>query len=329
MSYLSYDLEEARKEMLSAALHLAATELGGDETHADYAASCEHRQDWLATAARGLYLATEALPRDDRPVGWNTKPRNERIPVMLTAGELDQLLEAMKVREEVQAITDSTLIQRLQQERHVFDWYQEPPAEGRLPLTIDWELIADLTRWHVTDPTDPTNRHPMTMNYAMQLLKLAEEVGEVATANTPDECIAELCDVALTALVAVEWAADPKATYVATKDDVLVDHHGNALTLTGALGLVTESFGGYLGYNERKGVTHDAQQVAQTICRLVHVAFEHLAQLTSHPERAFAEHLVRVHARSASLVGSSTGRSPARGLADRLPSIPPRPEPRR
>lgn len=58
---------QARAEMIRASLDYVAAHDYGDESSPDYA------EERLALAARDLAEATEALPREDQPVGWNKR----------------------------------------------------------------------------------------------------------------------------------------------------------------------------------------------------------------------------------------------------------------
>lgn len=89
------DALKAREEMLRAAIQVLSSERGReDDPH--YGASLDLAHEGLALAARDLHLATEALARNERPVGWNTKPHQGRVPVSLTREDLRRLIDALQ-----------------------------------------------------------------------------------------------------------------------------------------------------------------------------------------------------------------------------------------
>lgn len=117
------DIDQARETVLTAADRL--TRAYNAEPHAHSDAEIEYSQELLALAARDLHLATEALPRNDRPVGWNThrRPHQARLDVSLTRDELDELVYALNnsPTDEEDWQAKHNLLERLTQERAAFD----------------------------------------------------------------------------------------------------------------------------------------------------------------------------------------------------------------
>lgn len=112
------DVIAAREETLRAALRVLQAERGReDDPH--YGDSLDLAEENLATAARDLTAATEAMPRSDRPIGWNDKPRAGRLDVSLSRDDLDLLIDALGRAESTRHGVD--LLERLTQERHAFD----------------------------------------------------------------------------------------------------------------------------------------------------------------------------------------------------------------
>lgn len=64
---------EARSDLIRAALGYVLAADYGDESSPHHGDSIQYNEDALALAARDLAEATEALPRADRPVGWNKR----------------------------------------------------------------------------------------------------------------------------------------------------------------------------------------------------------------------------------------------------------------
>lgn len=111
------------------------------------------------------------------------------------------------------------------------DWLRAAVAAGLLPLNPDadgsdqagtWPTLAALVDW--LDTTNGRGDHET----AMRLMKVTEEAGEAVAAyigtvgqnprkgrtHTAGDVAAELCDVALTALVALHsFVPDPEATF--------------------------------------------------------------------------------------------------------------------
>lgn len=131
-------LIRAYEDLTNAVLHDMLSERG-DPTAAHYDDDRDHCQDTVALAARTLYQAVEGLPRDDKPIGWNTKPFEGHLEVMLTRADLDALILALphstRTYDEYAAMSGTEaetalrtaaahsrdLLTRLQQERSTFD----------------------------------------------------------------------------------------------------------------------------------------------------------------------------------------------------------------
>lgn len=63
--------DEARERVLGAALRvMTARHVAENDPRVDSASESEYADEMLALAARELTQATEALPADQRPVGW-------------------------------------------------------------------------------------------------------------------------------------------------------------------------------------------------------------------------------------------------------------------
>lgn len=88
----------------------------------------------------------------------------------------------------------------------------DTPADDALTDDALWDLVGTLTRWLDTESTLPPEQQRL-----LRILKLSEEAGEVAQAvigatgqnprkghsHTWDDVQRELCDVVLTAMVAL------------------------------------------------------------------------------------------------------------------------------
>lgn len=91
-------------------------------------AEIEYTAENLSLAARDLYFATEALPRDSRPVGWNSKPTKEALPVPMTRDDIDLIIALMTngpAGEDRVPALHRSLLSRLHQERCAFDRWPE------------------------------------------------------------------------------------------------------------------------------------------------------------------------------------------------------------
>lgn len=62
-------LIQARENVISAVLRILSSER--DQEHAHAADEAEYANEQLAIAARELTQATDAMPADRQPVGWN------------------------------------------------------------------------------------------------------------------------------------------------------------------------------------------------------------------------------------------------------------------
>lgn len=160
--------------------------------------------------------------------------------------------------------------------------------------TADWVTIRNLASWlGAHNGNDPHQQ-------AVQIMKIGEEIGEYYAAITGAEREAELCDVALTALVALHaWADNPEAAYYrvgpSMADGSIVAAHGRAVA----------AYIGYVGQNPRKGRTHTAQDVADALSRVARAAFTTISWRShDYTEKIFAAHLANV----ADRVGVPVGR---------------------
>lgn len=119
------DALDAQEEMLRAALGVLRAERGReDDPHFGDELDLAHER--MAYAARALHEAIEALPRDERPVGWNEKerrPKGGRLNVSFSRDELDLIIDALG-----NGSTDTygKLRAKMGQERRAFDRHPEP-----------------------------------------------------------------------------------------------------------------------------------------------------------------------------------------------------------
>jgi hypothetical protein len=61
--------EQAKVNLLRAALRCLSTDLNGE--HPNAANEAEYADEMLAAAARDLVAVVDALPQDQKPVGWS------------------------------------------------------------------------------------------------------------------------------------------------------------------------------------------------------------------------------------------------------------------
>lgn len=175
-------------------------------------------------------------------------------------------------------------------------------------IELNWDHVDSLRGWlRDANGEDPHNR-------AIQLLKITEEFGEVAQAfaliddgwtdKVAVELTAdELCDVALTALVALGgFTLNPRGGYATHVYDGFPVRPvaGQIMYLAEQVGKVGRAYVGMIGQNPRKGVTHDRWDVVRALCDVVCTTFMVLRAFTRDPEQHFAEHLDKVAARSLS-----------------------------
>jgi hypothetical protein len=153
---------------------------------------------------------------------------------------------------------------------------------------INWKLVEGLATW--LRNANGMDRHQQ----AVQIMKIGEEVGEAAEATSWSEEVSELYDVALTALVALtNWAEVPSEAYR------LSHLPWNPTTVAGFYGEVVQAYIGYVGQNPRKGSTHSAEDVAESLCRVARAALRDASRWNSAADgqETFGEHLNKVAAR--------------------------------
>jgi hypothetical protein len=77
-AYLTVNVLSARELLVTTALRLLAAERRLDRVQDDGDATAEAEYDYalerLALAAQALTRATDALPLEEQPVGWNSEP---------------------------------------------------------------------------------------------------------------------------------------------------------------------------------------------------------------------------------------------------------------
>jgi hypothetical protein len=128
------NFDEAKEDLLQAAKRLERAY--DSEPHGTSEWEIEYSTELLALAARELTRATEALPRDKRPVGWNTKPEEGRLAISLSQEDLNYLLQALQEArsglapaEPEERKTQGDLIRRLEQELWAFERHATKEAK--------------------------------------------------------------------------------------------------------------------------------------------------------------------------------------------------------
>lgn len=66
------DYAAAQHRLFRAALEALLASDYGDESRPHYDASAQHAEEQMALAARDLVRAVEALPANERPIGWDS-----------------------------------------------------------------------------------------------------------------------------------------------------------------------------------------------------------------------------------------------------------------
>lgn len=149
---------------------------------------------------------------------------------------------------------------------------------------IDWPAIFALSGW-LRDSNGVSDH-----TRACQVLKIGEEIGEFASASYSQQ-VPEMCDVALTALVALcSWTEDAQRVFEETLEEGLsfsATLHG----IRAAYGNLCATYIGFVGLNPRKGTTHQKSDVTSIISKIAHTALENLPVLSETADEDFHRHL--------------------------------------
>lgn len=173
-----------------------------------------------------------------------------------------------------------------------------------------WDTVGRLVDW-----IDRNTSLPPDTGRLLRVLKLSEEVGETSQAlagvlgtnlrgevtHTWRDVENELCDVILTALVAlatINPGAGVDAAVWPDDTDALPDVEQLLRELTEQVGRVAQSVAGALGSNPRKGQTNTWDDVQERLRELVLTAMIALTAVNPAARDVFAERLELVTARS-------------------------------
>lgn len=137
---------------------------------------------------------------------------------------------------------------------------------------------------------------------AVQMMKIAEEIGEYVEAMHEDKP-SELCDVALTALVALRgWTRRPEDVFlVAAETAASMARYEDPFVAYGKLCAV---YIGHLGQNPRKGVTHTIADVTFALADVALAALYLLSLRVIDSQQVFRTHLAKVVRRSTEKKGA-------------------------
>jgi hypothetical protein len=151
---------------------------------------------------------------------------------------------------------------------------------------IPWDDVHVLADW--LERANGSSDHEQ----AVQIMKIAEEIQEFMEASAP-EVASELCDVALTALVALRgWTRKPEKVRheVLGKQGLDTDQE----YLFAAYGQLCAIYIGFLGQNPRKGRTHSAEDVQAALAEVAARALHVLRLWDANPPERFRKHLAHV-----------------------------------
>lgn len=177
------------------------------------------------------------------------------------------------------------------------------PTTGGAPEAI-WEQIGDIKRW--IDRLSPVD-DDTALN--MRIVKIGEEYGEACEAlltpgpETKPELVKELCDVILTAAVALytadEKAQQPFAEALAWPIGLSEEPISKLLLKVGqAYGEACQGLIGVTAYNPRKGASHTMEDLTARLCAVIRSSVIVLDEIELEPKTTFAANLARVHERS-------------------------------
>ncbi|WP_328749331.1 MULTISPECIES: hypothetical protein [unclassified Streptomyces] len=167
-----------------------------------------------------------------------------------------------------------------------------------------WEQLGDIKRW--IDQQSPVDE---ATALTMRVMKIGEEYGEACEAllapgpqNKP-ELVKELCDVILTAAVAL-YTADDKARKQLLAALSRFDGFSEVpisklmLKIGQDFGAACQALIGVRAYNPRKGASHTLEDLVACLCDVIRSSMIALDDVEPEPERTLAANLERVHDRS-------------------------------
>lgn len=176
-----------------------------------------------------------------------------------------------------------------------------------------WSIVDRLVAW--LDTESPVSGDDAL---AMRVLKVPEELGEVAEAvlggaYTEQDVQRELCDVVLTTMVALRsttpdaealfahhlqsrdvWSAVDQRLRASDAGDVA----RRVLAIVEAAGRVAQALHGARGTNPRKGASHTWQDVQRQLCEVIVTAMVALRSTTPDAKALFTRHMQYVGERS-------------------------------
>jgi len=182
-----------------------------------------------------------------------------------------------------------------------------------------WATIHHLVDW--IDRNNGRSPHEVSL----RILKITEEKGEVADAylgatekneghpHGLDNVADELCDVMLSAAVALVSVVDDRAEKLLTAqwETVRQDVRPFArcfLKIAKCTGRAASAYIGMTGQNPRKGVTHTAENVADELCDVILAAALALVSVTGgEAEQVLSAKLAKVAERAAKVEARDAG----------------------
>lgn len=181
-----------------------------------------------------------------------------------------------------------------------------------------WSIVDRLVAW--LDTESPVSGDDAL---AMRVLKVPEELGEVAEAilggeaYTEQDVQRELCDVILTTMVALRsttadaqalfahhvqqgdaWAAVEQRTRSSEAHSPASDVARQVLEIVAAAGTVAQTLHGVRATNPRKGASHTWQDLQHALCEAIFTSMVALRSITPDAEKVFAHHMQYVSERS-------------------------------
>lgn len=172
-----------------------------------------------------------------------------------------------------------------------------------------WDQIGDIVRW--IDQQSPVD-DATALN--MRVMKIGEEYGEACEAllapggsEYKPELVKELCDVILTAAVAL-YTADGGAQKQLHEALVWTDGFREEpvsklmLKVGQDFGAACQAVIGVRAYNPRKGASHTMGDLVSCLGAVIRSAMAVLDAVETEPERTMEAHLERVRDRSLGVV---------------------------
>lgn len=171
-----------------------------------------------------------------------------------------------------------------------------------------WDQIGDIERWiGQQSPVDAQTA------LTMRVMKIGEEYGEACEAllapgpQYKPELIKELCDVILTAAVALYTADDGARKQLLealawTNDYREEPTSALVLKIGQDYGAACQALIGVRAYNPRKGASHTMEDLVACLCGVIRSSMAALDAVEPEPETTFVANLARVHDRSLGVV---------------------------